>query len=345
MQSFEEPSPLERDIADLMGRFLAAECSFEYVRKRCGNGWREDPEFSGKIAALGVKELFEEETAAGLAELSRIAELGGGALLPEALTEHILCGALLKRFASENGGAPAVPSGDGVCATSDCSYRISKGRLSCELPFVYFGQAAHYLVVLGNDGAVFLVEAVQPQKVTRVERSLDLTRPLTSIRLENAACVALEDSLASRICRARELLSCSELVGILLKVFEQTREYVKTRTQFSRPIGSFQAVQHSMADMQVMCAAAQSLLSFVRWSYRAAPSQTDLALDSLSLFLRRHAVSCVQRAIQLFGGIGFTWEAPLHFYLRRVRAIIALGEASRGISTRLLRSVDVAATV
>ena len=117
------------------------------------------------------------------------------------------------------------------------------------------------------------------------------------------------------------ILKSAEIMGICGKVIEITNQYVKTRSQFGVPIGAFQGVSHQLAESYLKYEALKSIVYFASWAVTTSPEQIILA--SLSSFSNaiEYGSKIVETAIQLHGGIGFTWEHDLHLYLRRVKTI------------------------
>ena len=125
------------------------------------------------------------------------------------------------------------------------------------------------------------------------------------------------------------LLKAFEAYGATNKAFSMTLDYVKTRKQFGVAIGSFQAVQHQLADSYLLLEQIRGLLTFTlknieKENVYSDPKQTAFELDSSVMFALKNCSKIIETAIQLHGGIGFTWEYDLHFYLRRVKFIEGL---------------------
>lgn len=132
------------------------------------------------------------------------------------------------------------------------------------------------------------------------------------------------------------LLLASEMCGVMKRAVSMTVDYAKTRVQFGVPIGSFQAVAHPLADSFVKVEGLTSLTQFSAWAFDNSPSQADMTALSAWKFAETHGASTVERAIQLHGGVGFTYEYPLHKYLRRAKVLEVLGG---DVSELLLESV------
>ncbi|MGX9790009.1 acyl-CoA dehydrogenase family protein [Mycobacterium sp. MMS18-G62] len=200
---------------------------------------------------------------------------------------------------------------------------------------VLHGHVADLFVVPAEaDGAVTLhvVAADAPGvTVTRLP-SFDSTRPVARLQLTHAPAEALtagsHDEI-ERILDVARVLLAAEMLGGAEACLALAVEYARSRRQFDRPIGSFQAVKHSCAEMMIEIDATRALVMF------AAMSATDR--DELRIcgpLAKAQAadtfVLCAGSAIQVHGGIAFTWEHDLHLYFRRAQTTAALfGDSTR----------------
>ena len=116
-----------------------------------------------------------------------------------------------------------------------------------------------------------------------------------------------------------------EAVGISAKVLELAIEYAKERQQFGKPIGTYQAVSHTLSDTYVETELARSLAYWAAWCVAERDEQVDVACAAAKAFCGDAAVAACERSIQVHGGIGFTWEHVLHRYYKRALAIQAFG--------------------
>lgn len=158
--------------------------------------------------------------------------------------------------------------------------------------------------------------------------SMDQTRRYYECHFEQ---VEIEDSWilargakASRAWQAAERIAavttCADLVGTMQWMLEATVEYAKTRQQFDRPIGSFQAVQTKCADMLMLLESARSATWFAAWSLQENKSNATDAVAIAKAYVSDAAHQVGNLAIQAHGGIGFTWEHDLHLFYKRARA-------------------------
>ncbi|MCG8916340.1 acyl-CoA/acyl-ACP dehydrogenase [Actinokineospora sp. PR83] len=189
---------------------------------------------------------------------------------------------------------------------------------------------ADLLVVLAGDG-LFLVEAAAAQVSPVV--SLDLTRPVADVVLNATPGVRLSGSGEAAV-RAAVLVGAgilaSEQVGIAEWCLTTTVAYLKERYQFGRPVGSFQSLKHRLADLwqEIVLARAAARAAADALATGAEDLEiTVLVAQSLCAAVALHAA---EEAVQLHGGIGMTWEHPVHLYLKRAKADeIALGTPGR----------------
>jgi alkylation response protein AidB-like acyl-CoA dehydrogenase len=108
-----------------------------------------------------------------------------------------------------------------------------------------------------------------------------------------------------------------EAVGIGAKALELAIDYAKTREQFGKPIGTYQAVSHQLADTYVETELSRSLAYWAAWCVAEADEQVDVACAAAKAYCGNAAVDACERSIQVHGGIGFTWEHVLHEYYKR----------------------------
>ena len=161
--------------------------------------------------------------------------------------------------------------------------------------------------------------------------SLDVTRRygqllLDGVHLPAAALVGRWPNAGASIARRFDrsvALQCAETVGATAAIFEMTVEYAKERLSFGRPIGSYQAIKHRLADMMMLLEAAKATAASVARQMSGEASDSLLASTGKS-YVAEACTTVVQEALQIHGGIGFTWEHDLHLYLRRVKSNEAL---------------------
>ncbi|MET9456133.1 acyl-CoA dehydrogenase family protein, partial [Streptomyces canus] len=204
-------------------------------------------------------------------------------------------------------------------------------RLYGEVDQVLDGHSADLLLVAAHAGGfarsrtlLFLVPGDAPGLVRTRRRALDATRPQARVQLRDVEAELLGNddgtdvlgALARTGDTAAGVLAC-EAVGAADRVLEMTVEYVKQREQFGRPVGSFQAVKHRLADVYVQLQAARSAAYFAAW----AAVHDERRVGGLALAQALEALhTAAAEGIQLHGGIGFTWEHEAQRYFKRATA-------------------------
>jgi alkylation response protein AidB-like acyl-CoA dehydrogenase len=197
--------------------------------------------------------------------------------------------------------------------------RLEDGALHGELTGIADAAVADVLLVPADDGGLYAVAAnavtVLPQT------SLDLTRPLATLRLQGAPARRVGDAepAVRRALRAAAGLLASEQLGVADWALTETVRYLKERKQFNRPVGGFQALKHRLAQLWLevvsLRAAARAAADAL-----ATGDDTDVSVAVAQAYAAPVAVHAAEEALQLHGGIGMTWEHPIHLYLKRAKA-------------------------
>jgi len=152
---------------------------------------------------------------------------------------------------------------------------------------------------------------------------LDPTRRLSTITLEDAPSAPLRAADVTGLARARDTIMvavAAESVGVAQRAMEMAVEHARDRKQFGRPIGVFQAVSHPCAQMLLEVEGARSAVMFAAWALDASPEEAGLAAAMAKAYASDAGWRVPAAALQVLGGIGFTWEHDLHFWLKRGRA-------------------------
>ena len=275
--------------------------------------WRTLCEQVG-VAALAVPERHggagagRREVQVVMAELGRT--LTPAPLLGSVLATVVLApldeAALLRRVAAGTVAAVAWASEDGRWA--DGAFAIDGERLTGTAHYVLDGDTAEILLAVA-DGTVYEVDPAHAERVRTP--TMDATRQLASVRLDNVPARRLGPLPPTALDEAIFALA-AEQVGAAEASLERTVEYAKVRHQFGRPIGSFQALKHRMADLHVRLEAARSA------AYGELPASVAKAYCSEAF----QAIAA--EAIQLHGGIAITWEHDAHLYFKRAHGSAAL---------------------
>jgi alkylation response protein AidB-like acyl-CoA dehydrogenase len=280
---------------------------------------------------------------ASLAIAQAAVEEFGRHLFPGPLADTLVGRSLLRAvgrpLAATETVALALASGASRGAPSFTGASVADGQLRGEKAFVAYADCANWLVVSATCDAVPVLGAVSAAaagpalRITSTQDFDAASRPCTA-EFDDAplaAVLASGETAVESMLQVRGVLGvlvASRAIGVMRQVFDMTQHYARNRVQFGRPIGSFQAVQHRLADMllQVDTSAAcrdravsQAMSGDGRWPESAAVAR---------VFAARSARSVTETALQVHGGIGFTEEYVLHRYLKHAVAIQGLwGEA------------------
>jgi alkylation response protein AidB-like acyl-CoA dehydrogenase len=165
-------------------------------------------------------------------------------------------------------------------------------------------------------------------------KSIDPTRRYGRVSAGNGE--PLEGDVADGLGRALIAVS-AELLGISQRALEMTVEYVKERKQFGVPVGSFQAVQHRAAQMLLDTEGGRGAVYYGAWAAGGAPERLEEAAAMAKAWTSQAAKATTAAAIQLHGGIGFTWEADLHWLFKRAQLDSAFLGGPSEHHTRLAR--------
>ena len=254
----------------------------------------------------------------GVVELVILLEEMGYALAPSPFISNAFAGALIQTAGSDEQKSrwlPGIASGEA---------RGAAAFTQEETPVVGAAKGAALLVLPQGDGGR-IVEA-ESATLERLDL-IDTTRAYFRAGAEGGD--PLPGDVAPGIDIGTIALS-AELVGVAQRALEIATEYAKEREQFGRPIGAYQAVSHRLAGMLWAVEEARSLLYYAAWVADAQPESLPLAASMAKARASEAANSVTHDAIQTLGGIGFTWEHDIHFFLKRARVCSQLlGAPSR----------------
>jgi alkylation response protein AidB-like acyl-CoA dehydrogenase len=352
------------------------QCPMERVRALMASASAFDDALWRTVSEQGWVGLHLPESAGGLGlgpvELAVVSEEMGRACVPGPFLATLFAATLLAHASDSSGPSSALESivAGNLRATvallepgsgwdlHDVGLRVEPAgdayRLSGRKVWVLDAADAGLIVCSGRheDQVVLLsVGADAPGVTLTATPALDATRKLYQVEFAEvvvpAAAVLASGERAravlERSARVATLAVCAELVGIVQRVLELSVDYARTRQQFGRPIGAFQAVQHQCADMLLMSESARSAVYYAAWSLSADAPEAARALAIAKAYASDAAREVCHRGLQIHGGIGFTWEHDLHIYLKRARADEALfGDATfhRERIARLILDVE-----
>jgi alkylation response protein AidB-like acyl-CoA dehydrogenase len=327
--------------------FLAARYKSERIRALAESEHGFEQSDWEEMAELGWPGLALPEEwggqGLGTVELAVLFEEMGYAVVPSPLLSNTVVGLALaacgsdeqrERFlrplaGGELRGAPAlIDAGSaGAPGVFEMEARADGEAvvLDGEKTLVIDAGSADFLLVATADGKRHLVERDAPGVAVTRQASIDPTRRLYSVRFDGVR-VAAENTLPTAgegylpvFLRACVALA-AESTGLAQRTLEMAVEYAKDRKQFGRPIGSYQAVSHRCAQMLLETENARSAVYGAAWAADAQPDWLPRAASMAKAYASDAGWRVPDASIQVHGGIGFTWEHDLHFFLKRGRA-------------------------
>ncbi|HXG93371.1 MAG TPA: acyl-CoA dehydrogenase family protein [Blastocatellia bacterium] len=333
---------------------FARECPPSVVREMIESNNPYSDHLWSKLVEQGWTGLiFSEDDGGvglGMIEMAVAFEEMGRALVPGAFLSTVaLAGPLIERAASgEQRGKylRAICEGEAKATVAlleeSASWDVDRValeavetvgglKLNGKKLFVPDAAVANFIIVVARASSEIILAIVNRDSdgvTIEMMPSMDATRNLYEVKFNEVA-VTANDVLA-RGERAREALAyaldvatlavSAEMVGGMQLILEMSVEYAKTRKQFGKPIGQFQAVQHHCANMLLMTESARSAVYYAAW---VMGNDTKLAPAAVSM-AKAYASDAYREVgnlgIQVHGGIGFTWDEPLHFYYKRAKA-------------------------
>ncbi len=349
-------------------KFLDNECPTTFVRKMMADDTAHATELWRKIAELGWLGIIVPEEFGGsggsFLDLVVILEETGKSLLPGPFFASALLGttAVLAGGSAAQKSAllPQVVEGNQTLtlALAEKSGRYdatgvtlaakSKGNdfvLSGEKLFVPDAHVADQLIVATRsaqsnnpeDGiTLFLVDAKAPGVTITQLKTVDMTRRQCHVAFQDVAVASTQVvgevgkgwPLLHRVLNQAVAGLCAEMVGTGQKALDMAVAYAKERVQFGKPIGSFQAVKHKCVDMMVQVENARSLTYYAAWTVDENVPEANQAVPMAKAYCSDMCKTVTSEAIQVHGGIGFTWEHDMHlFYRRGLASEAAFGSA------------------
>jgi len=326
---------LSEDQALLRGStrdFLAAEAPLEKTRRTIEHDPRGvDRETWGKLAEMGYLGLVAPAAAGGqglgAVELAVVCEEVGRTCLPGPYLDVVLAASVLAAAGGQDALLADVVAGrrTAVLARADALYagetkettRFANGRVRGTKHFVPFGASADVLLV-GTPEGVCLVE--RPFDTVPLE-TLDPAQRFVTVQLDHPAKLLGPATLLGAADRLAAVGAGAQLLGIMAKLLETTLEYVQTRRAFNRPIGAFQALQHRLADMLLRVESTRSAVYRAAWAVAAGDAEAALGCATAKAYAGESSRLVCGEAIQMHGGIGFTWELDVHLYFKRAKTL------------------------
>jgi len=348
----------QKMLKDQAHKFLSEKCTTKTVRKVFEGKEHFDSGLWKQIGEMGWTCTAIPENYGGLGlghlELCVIAEEMGRALapVPFSSTVYLFAEALLiagsedqkkrllpKVAAGEIIGTFARAEGPGAVLPKNIRTTLKGGKLNGKKIAVVDGPIADYAVVLarasdepGERGLQLALVDLKGSGVKRVEcTTLDASRGHSDITFENANAEALGKigegwSDMSRTLDRAAILTAFEQVGGADVCLAMAKDYALNRYAFGRPIASFQAIKHKLADMYVYNELARSNAYYGAWALHTGARELALAAASARVSATQAFDYASKENIQTHGGMGFTWQVDCHFYYKRSKELgLALG--------------------
>jgi alkylation response protein AidB-like acyl-CoA dehydrogenase len=261
----------------------------------------------------------------------------GNRLAPIAIAETLIATDFISRCASHELKAqllPAIAAGKMRIAlawleaeagydVSDFTTSIAGGKLSGGKMLVPFANDADMILVATDGGLALVDRSVSGISLTAHE-SIDPSCAYQALKFESVTAEMIGDEGAvARLFDVAATVYAGMLLGVSDRLLSLAAAYACERIQFDRPIGSFQAIKHKCADMAVSVEAAKSIVYYAFWAIAEDAPDRRRATSMAKAWCNDVASKTAAEAIQIHGGMGFTWELGLHHYLRRAKAMAA----------------------
>jgi alkylation response protein AidB-like acyl-CoA dehydrogenase len=349
-------------------RFLEARCTTRQVRKVLDDdAVTYDAELWSGVAGQGWlgAAIPEEHGGLGLGhmELCVLAEELGRALapVPFSSTLYFFAEALLlagsdaqkaarlpKIASGELIGCFAIAEGPGPVNPASLKTTVSGDRLTGEKLPVTDGECAGQAVVLAREGgqaSLFLVDLNGPGVEREVLKTLDPTRGAARLTFSNAPAERLGAAgeggdLTEQVLNRAAVLLAFEQVGMSDRALEMAKDYALNRYAFGRPIGSYQAIKHKLADMYVKNELARSNAYYGAWALEDGAAELPIAAAAARVSACDAAWYAAKENLQTHGGIGYTWEMDCHLFYRRAQQLGLVAGGAKAWKERLVSQLE-----
>ena len=341
-------------LKDQARKFLTDKCSRQVVRSVLDNSENQySKELWQEVVNMGwtATSIPEEYGGLGLGmlELCVIAEELGRSLAPIPFSSSIYIFAeFLKAYGSEEQkqqylpkiasgeliGSFAFPETKGTPRINNINSKVENNKLSGKKLPVNDGQVADILIVAANSDnnqnhnslSLYIVETNQNGVSKKLLDTLDPTRPSSEVNFKDADCISLGDkgegwTMIQNILNRAAILFAFEQVGGAQVALDEAKKYSIERYAFGKPIGSFQALKHKMADMYVKNELAKSNAYYGAWALSTDSMELPVAAAGARVSATEAFHYASKENIQIHGGVGFTWEYDCHLFYRRSKLL------------------------
>ncbi len=314
--------------------FLASECTSARVRTAYDTDRTFDEGLWHGIGQLGFTGICippdQGGSGLGLMEAALVSEELGRHAAPLFLEGHTLAGlaiALGGTQAQKKRLLPALAAGKriGTVALSSngkgsawCDWQIEPGGSSAAtVEAVPLGDLADVLVIGCANGQLGVLETQRTNVTGTNSNGIDRSRSIFEISFDEAAVEILPDLPGQALGNALLILLAADAFGAANRLLELTVEYAKTREQFGQPIGGFQAVKHQLAEHALAAVTARGLFWKAAGEFDEEPLSAAKSAAMAKAHIADQAMRIARGAVELHGGIGFTWESDVQIYFKR----------------------------
>jgi alkylation response protein AidB-like acyl-CoA dehydrogenase len=315
--------------------FVENECPLSRLREIFDGESDYDEDLWRGLVEMGIAGLLVPEQYGGaemeLLDLALVAEVLGAGAVPSPFLGHALATLAIARGGSDSQKEKWLPDlADGsrlaTVALGESSERwdptlwtahLADGVLTGVKPYVTSADVADWIVV-GLAGGVLALVARDAAGV-KIESvgSSDRTRRSSRVSFENAPAELLAEPVAGCVRDAGLNLLAADAFGGAWRLVEMSVEYAKDREQFGRSIAEFQAVKHQLADMATDIEPARALFWYAAHAFDHIPEEAELAATMAKAHITDRFVQVSRDAVEIFGGIGLTWECEVQMWLKR----------------------------
>ncbi len=349
-------------------KFLEARCPISTVRGVLDDTRRSyDVNLWKAIAQQGWlgAAIAEEHGGLGLGslELCVIAEEMGRSLAPTPFSSTVYfvaeCLKLAGSAAQKEKWLPRIAAGDvigcfatveraGVLTEASIQSRVEGDRLSGMKIPVADGDIADVAVVLARKGSqisLFLVDLSLPGTTAEVVQSLDPTRSVAKITFSRAPVELLGEPdeglyLTEAVLNRAAVLLAFEQVGGADRALEMAKDYALSRYAFGRPIGSYQAIKHKLADIYIKNELARSNAYYGAWALDNSASELPIAAAAARVAACDAFWFAAKENLQTHGGMGFTWDVDCHLFYRRAQQLGLVAGGAKAWKERLVSQLE-----
>ncbi len=329
----EEQDLLQNTVRD----FAASEVPAARLREIFEEGSGYDDSIWRAAAEIGLTGLFVPERYGGvdlsLLDLALVFECLGEYAVPGPFLGHSLATLALVTGGSDaqrerwlpglaSGeiiGSFAIAEGDAIWDPEDWALRIEGGVASGAKDFVEHATGAKLFVVGASDGQLALVEADADGVSVTATEALDRTRSLGRVSFDGAAADVLPGgpAAADAVADAGRILLAADAFGGAWKLIRATVEYTLTRVQYGTPVAQFQGVKHQLANLAAEAEPMRGLIWYAAHAFDHIEKERAHSAAVAKSHITDGAVDIARACVELHGGIGFTWECDVQFWLKR----------------------------